>query len=253
MINSSGGRNVGKVSKGTDQKQLDTCDVHVRRGQEQGRGLRDLGEQCAVCRCEYDDDDCAHPAVPPRGARGSHGCCGTGVPLCQRDVGTERRVSRESAAPSLKKRLTARTRTTSTTGICQLNLSRHTSPTVSVAATVIAARVTAPPTSGVRGARRPRSAHDVRQRGGFRRRPPTTFVGRRVVVWPSSAGAARARYPSPRGPYAARHAQRRTARVRVRGRLARWVRRGATRVPDDQVSWGRRSSRVGDVVVARPK
>ena len=52
------GENVGKVSKGTDQKQLDdlpTCTYGEAKSK--GETFAILGEQCAVCRCEYDDDD----------------------------------------------------------------------------------------------------------------------------------------------------------------------------------------------------
>ena len=46
------------MSKGTDQKQLDdlpTCTYGEAKSK--GETFAILGEQCAVCRCEYDDDD----------------------------------------------------------------------------------------------------------------------------------------------------------------------------------------------------
>ena len=100
------GENVGKVSKGTDQKQLDdlpTCTYGEAKSK--GESFAILGEQCAVCRCEYDDDDIVR-ILPCRHAE--HAECldqwllrNRSCPLCQRDVGTRAGASPAKApAPS---------------------------------------------------------------------------------------------------------------------------------------------------------
>ena len=100
------GENVGKVSKGTDQKQLDdlpTCTYGEAKSK--GEAFAILGEQCAVCRCEYDDDDVVR-ILPCRHAE--HAECldqwllrNRSCPLCQRDVGTRAGASPAKApAPS---------------------------------------------------------------------------------------------------------------------------------------------------------
>ena len=100
------GENVGKVSKGTDQKQLDdlpTCTYGEAKAK--GETFAILGEQCAVCRCEYDDDDIVR-ILPCRHAE--HAECldqwllrNRSCPLCQRDVGTRAGASPAKApAPS---------------------------------------------------------------------------------------------------------------------------------------------------------
>ena len=100
------GENVGKVSKGTDQKQLDdlpTCTYGEAKAK--GETFAILGEQCAVCRCEYDDEDIVR-ILPCRHAE--HAECldqwllrNRSCPLCQRDVGTRAGASPAKApAPS---------------------------------------------------------------------------------------------------------------------------------------------------------
>ena len=100
------GENVGKVSKGTDQAQLDdlpTCTYGEAKSK--GETFAILGEQCAVCRCEYDDDDVVR-ILPCRHAE--HAEClhqwllrNRSCPLCQRDVGTRAGASPAKApAPS---------------------------------------------------------------------------------------------------------------------------------------------------------
>ena len=100
------GENVGKVSKGTDQAQWDdlpTCTYGEAKSK--GEAFAILGEQCAVCRCEYDDEDIVR-ILPCRHAE--HAECldqwllrNRSCPLCQRDVGTRAGASPAKApAPS---------------------------------------------------------------------------------------------------------------------------------------------------------
>lgn len=98
------GDNVGKVSKGTDQAQLDdlpTCSYGEAKAK--GEAFAILGEKCAICCCEYEDEDVVR-ILPCRHAE--HAECldqwlklNRSCPLCQRDVGT-RAGAADAPAPA---------------------------------------------------------------------------------------------------------------------------------------------------------
>ena len=232
---------MGKVSKGTDQKQLDdlpTCTYGEAKAK--GETFAILGEQCAVCRCEYDDDDIVR-ILPCRHAE--HAECldqwllrNRSCPLCQRDVGT-----RAGASPASAGAFCSKTRAAADTGdiddllgIWSL-LRKHVHKALPVAAMACRRRLT---TRASRSARARRlavaQAHDVGQRGealvDVRRDDLRGPVRRRLAVVEGLA-------PRPlyslvrRGRCHAHVCAEAHQRRRVRGRLARRVRRVGTRDP----------------------
>ena len=99
------GENIGKVSKGaaSDALQaLPTCTY--AEAKKRGESYAIVGEQCAICRMEFEDNDVMR-VLPCRHAE--HAECldqwlrlNRSCPLCQRDVAPRAGTGDDAAAPA---------------------------------------------------------------------------------------------------------------------------------------------------------